>query len=217
MQPDVAAIFRALDIADRRTDVWSEARQALLDVEQELDALDALLSVVGEIGALTEGQLVKITKLDRLTVRERQDRGAGLLDKRGVPASWRAHASSFLGSLSFRALRLANVRRCETHYHPVAAWSLTDWLTCVAGELGELAGAIKNVRRREVETEPNGHAIGLDDRREIADEAADTVIYLDLLCARAGIDLGDAVRRKFNEVSDKRLSSNIRLEERADG
>lgn len=167
MQPDARIATIAAALVDSRSS--APARQALLDVEQELDALAALLSVVGEIGALTEGQLVKITKLDRLTVRERQDRGAGLLDKRGVdkrgvPASWRSHAGSFLSSLGFRDLRLANVRRCETHYHPVSAWSLTDWLTCVAG-----------------------------------------------------IDLGDAVRRKFNEVSEKRLSSNIRLEERTDG
>jgi hypothetical protein len=31
------------------------------------------------------------------------------------------------------------------------------------------------------------------------------VIYLDLLAARAGIDLGAAVRRKFNHVSEARL------------
>ncbi len=113
--------------------------------------------------------------------------------------------------LRFSELRAANVERCERHYHPVADWSLTDWLTCAAGELGELAGAIKNIRRGEVERRENGHAIPSLSIGAIAEEAADVVIYLDLLCARAGVDLGAAVRAKFNSVSDERLRSSVRL------
>jgi len=41
---------------------------------------------------------------------------------------------------------------------------------------------------------------------DIADEIADTIIYLDLLAARLEINLDDAVRRKFNEVSTRRMS-----------
>lgn len=40
--------------------------------------------------------------------------------------------------------------------------------------------------------------------RAFADELADVIIYADLIAARLGIDLGDAVRRKFNEVSELR-------------
>lgn len=112
--------------------------------------------------------------------------------------------------LSFDDLRRANVERCEAHYHPVDAWSLPDWMTAVAGEVGELAGVVKNIRRRDEEG-GNAHAIGPDGPEELADEAADVAIYLDLLCARAGVDLGAAVRRKFNRVSDERLGSPIRL------
>lgn len=44
----------------------------------------------------------------------------------------------------------------------------------------------------------------------IADELADLVIYADLLAERLEIDLGAAVVRKFNKVSE-RVGSNIRL------
>ena len=57
----------------------------------------------------------------------------------------------------------------------------------------------------------------LDDDDEIAKlqdrlalELADVVIYADLLAERLGIDLGAAVRTKFNEVSDRR-NIDIRL------
>lgn len=137
------------------------------------------------------------------------------------------------GKLTFAALRSANSRRCEAAYHPVGAWSMTDWLTAVAGEVGELvkelepypsayylgltvskstgylANAIKNMRRKETEGW-SAHRIKEHSKQAIADEAADVAIYLDLLCYRFGIDLGEAVRRKFNEVSD-RTGTDIKL------
>lgn len=41
--------------------------------------------------------------------------------------------------LSFAELRIANVRRCDETFHPVDSWSPTDWMTAVAGEVGEAA------------------------------------------------------------------------------
>jgi len=124
-------------------------------------------------------------------------------------------AEDVVPPLTFDRLRIANVRRCSTHYHPIADWSLSDWCTAVAGELGELAGVIKNLRRAETE-QRNGHKIPqrgpLVDA--LAEEAADTVIYLDLLCARAAVDLGAAVTRKFNRVSRERLNTTILLPEK---
>lgn len=135
--------------------------------------------------------------------------------------------------LSFADLSQANATRCETSYHPLGDWSITDWLTAVAGEVGELAkelephpaayylalcvqkstgylaNAIKHVRRGETEGYSK-HIIKATNKEDIGREAADVVIYLDILCTRFGIDLGHAVRNKFNEVSD-RVSSDIRL------
>lgn len=101
--------------------------------------------------------------------------------------------------LTFEQLRDANVRRCEQAFHPVNDWSLTDWATALAGEVGEACNLIKKRRRgEEIPTEA------------IAEELADVVMYLDLLAARLGIDLEAAVRAKFNVVSDRR-GSGIRL------
>jgi len=109
-------------------------------------------------------------------------------------------------SLTFAQLRETNAARCEAHYHPVDAWSLSDWCTAVAGEVGELAGVVKNLRRQQTEA-PNGHAIPEVDAAKLGAEAADVVIYLDLLCARAGVGLGRAVAEKFNDVSRGRLGT----------
>lgn len=114
------------------------------------------------------------------------------------------------GSLTFAQLRETNAARCEAHYHPVDAWSLSDWCTAVAGEVGELAGVVKNLRRQQTEA-PNGHAIPEVDAAKLGAEAADVVIYLDLLCARAGVDLGRAVAEKFNDVSRGRLGTDVFL------
>ncbi len=118
-----------------------------------------------------------------------------------------------MDDLRFSALREANVLRCETHYHSVSEWSLADWMACVSAEAGELAGVIKNMRRFATERGKNGHLIREAGVKDLAQEAADVVVYLDLLCARAGVDLGAAVREKFNLVSRERLDCDILLVE----
>lgn len=101
--------------------------------------------------------------------------------------------------LGFDDLRNANVTRCEVSFHPCDDWTPSDWMTAAAGELGEAANLIKKRRRGEdIETEA------------IAHEIADTVIYLDLLAARLGINLGAAIVEKFNIVS-VRVGSEVRL------
>ncbi len=81
-------------------------------------------------------------------------------------------------------------------------WSLGEWVTAVTGELGELANLIKKVRRGDLK---------LDDARpELAKELADVACYLDILALQCGVDLGDAVVNKFNEVS-KRIGVDVML------
>lgn len=95
--------------------------------------------------------------------------------------------------LTFRDLRIANLDRCLYAFHALEDWSPTDWGTAVAGEVGEALNLIKKMRR--------GEPI---ERNAVAMELADAVIYLDLLAARLGIDLGRAVAYKFNRVSERR-------------
>lgn len=98
-------------------------------------------------------------------------------------------------------LRVLNPERCKAFGHSVDAMPLTFWATAVAGESGELCNIIKKIER--------GDKIA-NARDEIGKEAADVVIYLDLLCTKIGIRLEDYIKLKFNEVSD-RVKSPIKL------
>lgn len=101
--------------------------------------------------------------------------------------------------LTFAAFRAANVARCNK-WHPngIESWSPSDWLTAVTGELGELAGLLK-MRNRERDGLPGNKFSPT--QKQIADELADVVTYLDLLAEVLGVDLGRAAAEKFNEVS----------------
>jgi NTP pyrophosphatase (non-canonical NTP hydrolase) len=68
----------------------------------------------------------------------------------------------------------------------------------VAGETGELMEAIKKFLRgmRGIK----GSTASLAD---IAEEMGDVLVSLDLLANMLGIDLGNAVRHKFNKTSEK--------------
>lgn len=103
--------------------------------------------------------------------------------------------------LTFSAFRRANVARC-LKWHPagLASWSSSDWLTAITGELGELASLLK-MRNRERDGLPGNKFSPTD--KQIADEIADVLTYLDLLAAALGVDLGRATVEKFNEVSER--------------
>ncbi len=104
-----------------------------------------------------------------------------------------------MNGLRFSELRSKNVLRCEDVFHPLDSWSPTDWGCALAGEAGEACNLAKKMRR--------GEDVPL---LEMSHELADVVIYADLLAARLGIDLGQAVKDKFNIVS-ARKGSKVRL------
>jgi NTP pyrophosphatase (non-canonical NTP hydrolase) len=108
--------------------------------------------------------------------------------------------------LSFGLLRSVNFSRAG-RWHPGFPqddlWSGADWSNAMCGEAGEAANVVKKLRRYETGTEgkndpPRDQLVAM-----LADECADTVIYLDLLAAKYGIDLGAAVIHKFNLVSNR--------------
>ena len=103
--------------------------------------------------------------------------------------------------LTFAEFREANVGRClKWHPQGLKSWSPSDWLTAVTGELGELASLLK-MRNRERDGLP-GNKFSPSDK-QVADELADVLTYLDLLAAALGVDLGRAAATKFNEVSER--------------
>lgn len=116
------------------------------------------------------------------------------------PTAARAQAGEAV-ALTFDAFRAANVARC-VKWHPagIASWSPSDWLTAVTGELGELASLLK-MRNRERDGLPGNKFSPT--QKQIADEVADVLTYLDLLAAVLGVDLGNSAVEKFNEVSER--------------
>jgi NTP pyrophosphatase (non-canonical NTP hydrolase) len=115
-------------------------------------------------------------------------------------------------SLRFNELRQANIARLPhfknslgnlAHAKPDGSdWSPAQWLQAVVGELGEYANLRKKYERGD---------IGLEEFRwKAANELADVVCYLDILAMQLGIELGRAVREKFNIVSE-RVGSPVRL------
>ncbi|NIO83428.1 MAG: hypothetical protein GTN53_22965 [Candidatus Aminicenantes bacterium] len=59
----------------------------------------------------------------------------------------------------------------------------------MAGEMGEACNAVKKLKRGDGTIE------------KVAQEIADTIIYADLLAARLGIDLSQAIIKTFNNKS----------------
>ncbi len=88
-------------------------------------------------------------------------------------------------------------------------WSVADWSNALAGEVGEICNAVKKLRRVEDGIANLNVESGrqLDTREaavaKVAEELADTFIYLDLLAQHLGIDLPDAIVQKFNIVSER--------------
>jgi NTP pyrophosphatase (non-canonical NTP hydrolase) len=99
-----------------------------------------------------------------------------------------------------------NRRRCESKNgfnHELNSWSMSDWFTATMGELGEAANVAKKLNRERDGIPGNGDLTADDLKEQLAEELADTFIYLDLLAQAAGIDLQEAVIAKFNKTSEK--------------
>lgn len=95
-------------------------------------------------------------------------------------------------------LRKLSVKRCNKCFFPLEKWSLLEWAGAACGEAGEMANVAKKIRRLDCRDEE----IPITYLDDLGDEAADAIIYIDLMCARAGIDLQEVIKRKFNQVSN---------------
>jgi NTP pyrophosphatase (non-canonical NTP hydrolase) len=100
---------------------------------------------------------------------------------------------------TLQRLKILNPERCKSFGYTVWQMPVLFWSTALAGEVGELCNFIK---KKEYGDKVN--------KIDIAKEAADIIIYLDLLCTHLEIDLEQSVINKFNEVS-QRVNSKIKL------
>lgn len=99
--------------------------------------------------------------------------------------------------ITFNVLRDANRNRQQEwpgNEHADVAFRAIE----VAGEAGEVSEAVKKFLRAE-----RGIKGSTATREDVAAEMGDLLVSLDLLADALGIDLGSAVRRKFNATSEK--------------
>lgn len=122
--------------------------------------------------------------------------------------------------LTFERLREQNTQRLERWHGDDDGWTLADWSNAMCGEAGEAANVVKKIRRTmsglwDKQKYPGDGDSATRDiaamdfltargalKSLLADELADVICYADLLASKAGIDLGEAVRAKFNRVSE---------------
>jgi NTP pyrophosphatase (non-canonical NTP hydrolase) len=103
--------------------------------------------------------------------------------------------------LSFNTLCAANQERRQREtiegraYVKCKTWIPAQWMNALVGEVGELANILKKVDRGDFSLD----VVRVDMSRELADIQA----YLDILASELGINLGEATRLKFNEVSER--------------
>lgn len=104
--------------------------------------------------------------------------------------------------LKFAAM---NRDRCQApggFNHAISDWSLSDWFTATMGELGEAANVAKKLNRARDGIAGNEESV-VDLRAALADEIADTFIYLDLLAQSQGFVLAEIVMAKWDKTSRK--------------
>lgn len=100
-----------------------------------------------------------------------------------------------------RLAEFKNAKGEVAHSEPDGSdWTPAQWFQALVGEVGEYANLRKKFERGDI-----SEAFFIT---EASKELADIQTYLDLLAFRLGIDLGEATRLKFNEVSE-RVGSNV--------
>lgn len=88
------------------------------------------------------------------------------------------------------------------HRRGLEDWTVLEWAGAMVGEAGEAANAAKKIRRLQQRLRQRKGPVDMAGAvAMLAAEIADTYLYLDLLCARAGIDFRQAIIDKFNAVS----------------
>ena len=104
-----------------------------------------------------------------------------------------------------QAFSQRNRKRCEDpsgFNHALGAWSSSDWMVAILGELGEAANVLKKLNRVR-DGIPGNKESEKRLQEKLAAEIADAYIYLDLFCQSRGIDLEASVNAVFDAKSEE--------------
>lgn len=107
--------------------------------------------------------------------------------------------------LTFQEFSEANRKRCESpagFNHKLDDWSLSDWITAVAGELGEAANVVKKLNRVR-DGIPGNKETEQELREKLRRELGDTACYLDLIFQRLGTTMQEGMVEVFNAKSEQ--------------
>jgi NTP pyrophosphatase (non-canonical NTP hydrolase) len=108
--------------------------------------------------------------------------------------------------LSLALLSRVNQARAKRwHNGDLDEWSVNDWLAAFGGEAGEALNAGKKHRRilSGLQQHGNVQTTEREAAQKIMEELADAVIYADLVATRLGLNLAQAIKAKFNAISDR--------------
>lgn len=114
--------------------------------------------------------------------------------------------------VTLRELQRVAVTRSTAVFGVLTDWTVADWANALAGECGEVCGAVKRLRHIQEQMQRHDPVVMTEDtaREEAGKELGDLITYAALLANELGVSLDDVVRQKFNEVS-KRYNSRIRV------
>jgi NTP pyrophosphatase (non-canonical NTP hydrolase) len=93
-----------------------------------------------------------------------------------------------------KQLKVQNSKRAAEIWVPIEEYTEEFLCMAIAGEVGEMCNLIK----KSLMGEKVDERLNIPIKESVAHEAADVVIYLDLLCQKMGIDLQTAIVNKFN-------------------
>jgi NTP pyrophosphatase (non-canonical NTP hydrolase) len=116
----------------------------------------------------------------------------------------RKHEQEKREMLTFEAFSEANRARCESPKgfgHQLHAWSTSDWMTALVGEVGEAANVVKKLNRYR-DGVPGNKVSEADLRDMLRKELGDVFVYLDLMAQSLGFSIADAAVEVFNAKSE---------------
>lgn len=106
--------------------------------------------------------------------------------------------------LTFNQFQHVNaVRAAHWHGADSVPWTGADWGNAMGGECGEAQNVIKKLRRVETSVVGRADPPPAELVEKLGDELADTITYAFLAADHYGINVAEALARKFNAISER--------------